>query len=898
MASYKNYAILVGEAQTGIRSRGSQKQTKFYRHPLVRNDWGTSDKFRGMQGYYFAPGTYKGTPRLYNFSKHPYWSTKIKRPLKLAADGRFTNSSFTVYYDVESWDLANRYKKDVLNNYLGKVATDVVSGDPNFYQYLAGDIGLTKYYSEYYTKKWGKNARFTPAIDIDKPFFDHVAFYRYPSRNKEAFDKSDYNLSVKSYYNYYLDTMPPYEEAVADAGEGIEPALPNRYMMESDIHNTASVNYTSQLTLNNAGEFYTNSELDVWFLEQNQSSPEASKSYFQQYSQALDILSLDGKVAATKEVFETDYKNVVILYPDLDILKKYNVRDDRGTPNDTSDDIKSNSFYPFYNELIIGYDKDDVMGVGGKPNGWSFFTSLFASKLDADHVRSFITMMQLYIVQKITKGETRAVGGLRLDNQSISPQGDRRSSLGVPVSYENSLVCEMNEFIELLLNDELDYFLDVYNESKEEMAEDSNYTILREWEKQELFKLNIKDAIKVAQSAEFEEALDERKRSLQEIFNNEYSPSETLMYIIEKTETREDGSRSPILQTFLISKDVVFSDMIKYIDTQVRYGTKYLYVVKQVRVVFGNEYEYDGLSFSFGDLKIGEGRALGNALGFYPPDDASTVSVNGVALESEYSYMTPNTSQAPSTQQAGHFVFRVSPKEAANHSKILPSSIEQAPQSQLGKYLGAIQKGTADLSGFVIELQSGYGVEGPEDGGMVGQRIDIPADILTISPADLGAADEDEIEAPDNPLPIYRQAINILVADVAGSEPAVDDSVREIVSFFHGLLEDGGSAKVKAYLAQMRDVRDSMTNSVPGAASVGVKDPRSTAAATIYKLVEAKVRQMLVEVTPVIKESDQVATEIPLLVEVLGPPELITQHDASTTFSGVKGFKGLNMRFL
>ena len=807
MSSYLNYARLVDKSAIGIRVRNRGTQTRYYRHPLVRNDWGTADKFRGAQGYYFAKGSYKGSPRLINFTSHPYWAKRIKRPLKLATDGRFTESSFTVYFDNENWNLANRHKRKVLDNYLAQPATDVVAGDPNFYQYLAGDLGATEYYESYYMKKWNHLARFSPLINLDVEYKDTLSIYRYPSKNKKAFEKSNYNLAINSYYNYYLETFPPYEDVVRRSGDGAELLLPNLYMLESDIQNTGSVNYTKQLTLNNASNFYDGPQLDVWFLQQNQVSAEGNKMYYQQYAEALADLNANGGIVATKEAFNASFKNIAVLYPDLGILKKYNIRDDRGTPNDTSDDIKSTAFYPFYNEIIIGFDREDLVGIGGKKADRSLFTSLFASKLNADHVRSFITLVQLYIIENMRQGMVGPTGYEAFTRETTNANGEVMDNV-VSMTGRSEMVCDLDQFILTLKGGELDYLLDVYNESKEEMADGANYTILREWENEELFKLNIKDAIKVVDSRMFEDAIDERKRSLKEIFSNTESPSETIMYLIEKrADPRGAGNIGPVIQTIMISKDVVFSDLLKYIDTQVKYGVRYKYEIKQVRMIFGNNYSYDGISFDFGAMKVGQGKAVGNALGFYAPPDEAGLSVNGLDPLQEYTYLPADSTQKPASRQIGHFVFKL-PAEVSNRlsaGNVLPAPAAAPNRSPLGNYYSSIRDGTADLSGLTVELHSGYGVEGARDGGMTGAALEIPGVESAPSPEPAPSYPDEPPEATDKEL-LKKAAADIVEA------------------------EEGG---------------------------------------VINKL----------------------------LIEVLGSPQEITPHSTATTFTGHKGFSGLNIRF-
>jgi hypothetical protein len=670
-------------------------------------------------------------------------------------------------------------------------------------------------------------------------------------------------------------------------------------MLESDIHNTASVNYLEQLTLGNDENFYDGPELDVWFLEQNQTSAEGNKAYFQQFSETLDILNAQGAIEGTKKVFEEKFKNVAILFPDLDILKKYNIRDDRGTPNDTSDDIKATAFYPFYNEIIIGFDKKDIIGLPEKRVDMSFFTTLFASKLDADEVRSFLVFLQLYIIENLNLGRTTPTDFQAFTRETISPDGKVRDTVE---SYKTitSFVFDMEDFIAALRSGALTYLLDVYNESREEMADDANYTILREWENEELFELSLEEAIKVTESPEFEKAVDDRRRSLQQVFGNLAGPSETVMYLIDKRlNPRGPNNDGPIIQTIMVSKDVVYSDLLRYVDTQVAYGVRYKYEIRQVRMLFGNKYSYDGASFDFGELKIGQGRAVGNALGFYPPVDEMSISINGSSPEEEYSYLTSDEEQRASTTQSGHFIFRV-PKEtgaalAANGT--LPPTATTAGGSPLGKYYTAVQRETADFSGFVVELHDGYGVEGALDGGMTGLNLEIPDEVLTLTNSQLAPDSDEEAEEYNNPMAMYKRAIDIAVGGTAATESELDATMNEIIGSFKRMIEEGDQQKVNSLLIKMRRIRDKFIKSVAGAPGGVLRDERTDAAGRIYKRLEPKVRALLAETKEEMADKETKETKNDLFHQLLGPAQKIEPHSTVTSFKGLKGTRGLNLRF-
>jgi hypothetical protein len=93
-----------------------------------------------------------------------------------------------------------------------------------------------------------------------------------------------------------------------------------------------------------------------------------------------------------------------------------------------------------------------------------------------------------------------------------------------------------------------------------------------------------------------------------------------LMYVVEKRLASADVT-SPPLQTIFLSR--IFSDPqkdLKYIDNQIKYGVAYQYNIKQVRIIFGNLYGYRDPQIFYSKHR-GLGRAIGNALGFFRPEN-------------------------------------------------------------------------------------------------------------------------------------------------------------------------------------------------------------------------------------------------------------------------------------
>jgi hypothetical protein len=363
------------------------------------------------------------------------------------------------------------------------------------------------------------------------------------------------------------------------------------------------------------------------------------------------------------------------------------------------------------------------------------------------------------------------------------------------------------------------------------------------------------------------------------------------MYLIEKrVKPTAKGLHGPLLQTMILSKDVVFSELLRYIDTQVKYGIRYKYEIKQVRVVFGNEYSYDSVGFDFGPSRTGEGRAVGNALGFYKPPGNATV--NNEAPSLQYAYQTRGNPQRRGKSQAGNFIFSL-PKatvQKLKKEKVLPSSVKGGVTSPAIQYYRAIQKGVADFSGLVVELHAGT----TANSGMTAHTIEIPSDLQGSSRRLTKAFNaDDEPNTNASPMPNYKYAIDLLSGDAVGSQTELDQTVREIEIYFRGIIERNDRQKVNKLLESMRNIRDNFAQPLPGTPSVVVSDVRFNAATTIYNMVDNKVRDLL-SVVPSESDMKEVPTRMPpILKEILESEgdDPAQQRSMATTFGGPRGNK-------
>jgi len=113
-----------------------------------------------------------------------------------------------------------------------------------------------------------------------------------------------------------------------------------------------------------------------------------------------------------------------------------------------------------------------------------------------------------------------------------------------------------------------------------------------------------------------------RARPLGDVWNGTPSFSETFMYVVEKRaipagSTTADLSQPPVQKFYFGIPYGAPQDTIQYIDTQIKYGVRYQYDLKEVRVVVGSRYRYTAAESTLNLEDPGQGRALANALGFY-----------------------------------------------------------------------------------------------------------------------------------------------------------------------------------------------------------------------------------------------------------------------------------------
>ena len=728
---FKDSQLLVNTSQLGLRSR-RKKVGSTYNYAL-RSSWGTSDRFRGVMGRYWTEYTSTRGKNFKNYASTnlpgSWWPKQVEiiplvptivDPAGPAAEALMDqlgplSCKYIIELDNTKWNQL-MHSGQRSKNFLRRVVEepDIYEGDPQWKHYLK--TGATY---------WGTSI--APIFDAEASYLDHTFYYMKPSENKAIKNKSGMKINVESVYNYYADTTPPYEVASLAASE---PMLPNFYCLESEIRNTGSTvnsnDYFNQITLDGALQninIDNDEEPDPWF--QAVEGPEGgfteskTTQFYTLYSKGISQLAATQAVSGLISGFDKKYKNIVVLNSDLNVLEDLAVRDDE------SSGLKN---LTFYNKITIGTDYNAVDDLDGQYlNGRSFISTTMEDlniQYGSGTGDRFVDILQLYIVQNFGMG----YGGSQINFKARSLT---RLSATQPQDYSLNVTTEVQTSYfgldDFLADIESETRIDaLVNRIEENTTTDDNFILIRNYNQSPLEM----DDTGVNAFREMHEAgnIQYPDRNFQMVYDNKRCYSEPVLYVIEKRVIDATGVLSAPVQTIFISKSFPFNKEIHYIDSQVKYGVKYHYSIKQVRLVFGNKYSYEDLKLYY-SVVAGNGRAVGNALGFYREpapeyvlDDLIDAHIKQYAPDDEDLPYSSVGIEGPSDNpsiQTGYYIFKV-PNISALHEAAFSSIFLNGTG-----FVGANDDSddATWLQDIKLTIKEGFGFTGNESGGAIGASI-------------------------------------------------------------------------------------------------------------------------------------------------------------------------------
>jgi len=661
----------------------------------LRTDFQCDDMLRAILGKYYtiAPGSYgfAGTPgkKLVNYgslTEASAWNTTqwpqiANVPLTFNAfTGGGAPNTYIIRLDNDKW---NALTTNVgTTDFLKQVEYEEGSyaGDPNWRFYLRGNPEGDPTISSRF-------AGVTPIFQDPGPFIDNTFFYRKPSNSRGIREECGIKIDVASTYNFYADTTPPYEDAISTLPE---PLLPNFYCIESELRNTGSTpnnfDYIRQIKMHyssRAGQGASLSvdfPLDEWFDQVTgvngvpaSWTESTGDEFYSLYAASANSVANSPDIAAIT-ADSAEFKNCVILCSDLKGLNKLAVGDTKSTGLIN---------VPFYNTLTLGLDDDSMNSRRTKntpihPAGetWTgnFFRRLKASQFsgDPEGFKSFMDILQMRIIQKIEAGEKSAA-----DNYTKWTESNIDESTGQLLNATHSAAVPAADSAEVdfswksFLHAPPDAAQDRINATTSPQASD-NLLLLRDYnskieEDPLLVEADVTDVIAV-DDADSNGDIAYPTRNFNSVLRGESCYSEPILYKIDKS---LDGT---VVQTFYISaRNGNWQEQeINYIDTQIKYGRKYTYDIKQIRLVYGNDYKYENLQLYYSNISPELSRGIGRALGIYRPpgqqrwDGTSTDQVgihevldDIIKQAVDPSAYIPDTENPPvAPEQTGYFIWR------------------------------------------------------------------------------------------------------------------------------------------------------------------------------------------------------------------------------------------------
>ena len=781
-------------------NKNERKSGDYQLHPLIRDDWRSVDKYRDLQGNVPALTT-NANGDLIVEERVAVGGDSFFRPFKgpdsayVQIDGTSPRDTITIELraenDLTDWNDGNINDIGDLDNLLEQ---NNPGGDfagipyfekffhvnsPNLsepYGLLTTDprmAGATRNIKPIMQQDW------TAGLTASNPIFNHKFNYRYYDRTMQD---SDYNIEVESTYNLFLDTDPDYEAAIADVPEA---TIPNFYHIE--ISTGIVQNNPNGLGVPPAYKLFDISDQDYsQLLEGSLSGSDITED--QTNSQGF-LQFYANNVSNISEDYKTDFGNVAVLSHDVadGILSAINgiIRDDRGTTTE-QDDFYAIETYPFYNKITIPYT-----------NQWAgnLIIEELGSALDPDWAQYFITLLELLIIEEYKGSNTPSTSlpftiydtddGNKVVAQNLNVELAIRVEdvLTALIVRQGTLYERINNIFSAGVGNYLRgsasisagaSFIQNYGDPN---AADSFFDSFDQWYSDPDLAQESQTALDIFGS--FRNGGNGTTGEFQKIYQSRGGPesnhSDTpIMYMVEKRvipvgQLTADPDSAPVQRLFF-GRDITPGGEkgITYYDTQIKYGVRYQYDIKQIRLVVGERYYYDNYVSITNSGSVHQGRAIGNAPGFYAEESIDITSTQTFQIANNlegFSYLPENeeTPFIPVTDaHQGYYVYKIPAiakigSTVADINDIFFDGLSPNLFAEIISPTWGISPDAFDLNLLLIEIRGGDGFDGNFSGGAtgvsdVGELPQFTTDMLSGVNLDALALLEGEDDDDDDPL--------------------------------------------------------------------------------------------------------------------------------------------------
>lgn len=390
------------------------------------------------------------------------------------------------------------------------------------------------------TSRGNINQEFSPTMVAGQDFTDHVHQMPLPFSRKQLEKMNSpinaLSAQVRPEYNFYIKS---YETKIMEDPEVLENTLPNMYVFLSELNQeNPNPEFNNFISLDESFETPVDSFINSTREFDIKTHPFGQ--YYDIYARQYNKGKTNGAVTRLNQKFS----NLVVSADEVSILKEFN---------------EKREMFPMYVDIEFSTDK----------------STTFAQILkDSNLSEAFMTA----VVNRITSNTADLISCQEVIEdvaQGINSNPVRVSDL----SERQKRYWLVDDVIESIAQDE-----EELNDSSVYLGEYANTKKTLARPEYRLFK-NIMYQIFRGKLAKLSR---DKTRSFKEILEGKPAYSETVFYRVAKYERDVDGQ---LLQNYYFPNSNEI-DVLRFIDTQVKYNKQYTYVVFAYQLVFGNKYSY------------------------------------------------------------------------------------------------------------------------------------------------------------------------------------------------------------------------------------------------------------------------------------------------------------------
>ena len=390
---------------------------------------------------------------------------------------------------------------------------------------------------------------FSPTVDINRSFADHVHEMPLPFSRKEL-DRFSSPLNamsaeIRPEYNFYIKS---YETKIMEDSDVYENTLPNMYVFLSELNEEES-NFEFRRFITLGGNLTTNQyapSYNILYVPAKRVFDirrHPIGQYYDIYARHYDKAKNTGET----NFLNTKFSNLLVSTNQTSLLKEFN---------------EKREMFPMYVDIQFSTDKA---------------TSFAQILKDSNLSDTFMTHM----VNRISDNQASLMPCQEVTQDVIQEQNQNPIVLSSLSADRQKRFWNVSDIIENLMEEQPDILPGNRTYlGKQDNLNGKQYDFFKSIMFR-IFRGKLKKLVK------------EKFRSFKNIMDGKPAYSETVFYRVAKYGSRAGVNGNFAMQNYYFPNSNEL-DVLRFIDTQVKYGKEYTYVVYAYQLVFGNKYKYGG----------------------------------------------------------------------------------------------------------------------------------------------------------------------------------------------------------------------------------------------------------------------------------------------------------------